>query len=315
MNHKLLAISATLLMMCGVFLCCSVMDNDSSAVGESASNPIYIPLSTKSFTVSPGKYYEIQLCDLDAVQELELSLDLYIDNHLYGNHPGEGILDFTYSETNLDTVIVSFPSGLTGSGVLKFRFSEGYGTNNSDTRTLIFSLPQSTVTFNANGGSCSVSSSTVNNGTSITLPSVSKQYYSFSGWFTASSGGTRVGGAGDTYTVNDNITLYAQYNVIPVSITTSQSTAYVVQGSSFSYTVGTNPADATISVSGANWLTVSGKTVTGVPTASAAPAGTYHITVTATYGTQTSVQTFDIVVAEKLIFESVPTGGIIAVPA
>lgn len=181
-------------------------------------------------------------------------------------------------------------------------------------QTFVVASFDQTVTFNANGGSCSTPSVTAKQGSAITLPSASKQYYSFSGWFTASSGGTRVGGAGDSYTVNSDITLYAQYNVIPVSITTTQSTAYIVQGSSFSYTVGTNPADANISVSGASWLTVSGKTVTGVPTSVTAPAGTYHITVTVTYGTQTAVQTFDIVVAEKLIFESVPTGGIIANP-
>ena len=171
-----------------------------------------------------------------------------------------------------------------------------------------------TVTYNANGGSCSTPSVSVNSGSSTVLPSASKAYSTFAGWFTAASGGTRVGGAGDSYTVNGATTLYAQYNVIPVSITTTHGTEYMVQGSSFAYTVGTNPADATISVSGANWLTVSNKTVTGVPTASSAPAGTYHITVTASYGTQTAVQTFDIVVAAKLIFESIPTGGIIATP-
>lgn len=175
-------------------------------------------------------------------------------------------------------------------------------------------VPKHTVTYNANGGSCPVTTATAAHGSSVILPSPSKAYSTFAGWYTASSGGTRVGGAGDSYTVNDNVTLHAQYNVIPVSITTTQPTAYLVQGTSFTYTVGTNPSDATVSVSGANWLSVSGKTVSGVPTTSAAPAGTYHVTVTATYGTQYAVQTFDIVVAEKLIFESVPTGGIIATP-
>ena len=171
-----------------------------------------------------------------------------------------------------------------------------------------------TVTFNGNGGSSAQPSVTASSGSKITLPSASKQYCTFSGWYTAASGGTRVGGAGDQYTVAGNITLYAQYNVIPVSFTTVQDTAYIVQGSSFSYTAGTSPADASLSVSGASWLSVSGKNVAGTASPSVNP-GTYHVTLTAFYGNQSAVQTFDIVVVEKLIFESVPTGGIIALPA
>ena len=170
-----------------------------------------------------------------------------------------------------------------------------------------------TVTYNGNGGTASKANDSVNIGSSVVLPSASKPYYNLAGWFTAASGGTRVGGAGDSYTVNGDTTLFAQYNVIPVSFTTVQDTAYVVQGSSFSYTAGTSPAAATLTVSGASWLTVSGNTVAGTASQTIAP-GTYHVTLTASYGTQSAVQTFDIIVVEKLIFESVPTGGIIAIP-
>lgn len=45
----------------------------------------------------------------------------------------------------------------------------------------------------------------------VTLPSVTRTGYTFSGWYTAASGGTKVGGAGDTYTNSSNITLYAQW--------------------------------------------------------------------------------------------------------
>jgi hypothetical protein len=61
-------------------------------------------------------------------------------------------------------------------------------------------------------------------------------------------------------------------------------------------------------------LSVSGKNVAGTASPLVNP-GTYHVTLTASYGTQSAVQLFDIVVVEKLIFESVPTGGIIALPA
>ena len=189
-----------------------------------------------------------------------------------------------------------------------------YTPSASGTLYAHWEISERTVTFNANGGACSVPSQTVSAGTQIVLPSASKQYNSFAGWYTAQSGGSFVGGAGDSYTVSGDITLYAHYNVIPVSFTTIQDTEYIVQGSSFSYTAGTSPSDAVLSVSGASWLSVSGKNVAGTASSSVNP-GTYHITLTASYGTQSAVQTFDIVVVEKLIFESVPTGGIIALPA
>lgn len=47
---------------------------------------------------------------------------------------------------------------------------------------------------------------------SITLPTApSKSGYSFAGWYTSSSGGTRVGGSGSSYTPNSSTSLYAQY--------------------------------------------------------------------------------------------------------
>ena len=69
---------------------------------------------------------------------------------------------------------------------------------------------QFTVWFDANGGTF-VSNQTVNSGSFITLPSTNRDGFTFNGWFTAASGGTRVGGAGSSYTVNSNITLFAQW--------------------------------------------------------------------------------------------------------
>ena len=45
----------------------------------------------------------------------------------------------------------------------------------------------------------------------ITLPTATKTGYTFKGWYTAASGGTKVGGAGDAYTPTADITLYAQW--------------------------------------------------------------------------------------------------------
>ena len=51
--------------------------------------------------------------------------------------------------------------------------------------------------------------------TSITLPSTSRNAYSFAGWYYGSS---RIGGIGDSYTPTSNIALTAQWNLITKSI-------------------------------------------------------------------------------------------------
>ena len=71
-----------------------------------------------------------------------------------------------------------------------------------------------TVTFNAgSNGTCSTESlPQASAGASITLPNVTANAgYTFDGWYTAETGGTKIGGAGETYTPTDNITLYAHY--------------------------------------------------------------------------------------------------------
>ena len=57
-----------------------------------------------------------------------------------------------------------------------------------------------TVAFNSNGG-VAVASLSGPDGSSITLPSDTYPGYSFDGWFTQASGGTKVGGAGSSYTI------------------------------------------------------------------------------------------------------------------
>ena len=54
-------------------------------------------------------------------------------------------------------------------------------------------------------------SSTVNGSVYLPMPNP-KSGYTFQGWYTAASGGTRVGGAGSSYTVKSNTTLYAHWS-------------------------------------------------------------------------------------------------------
>ena len=68
-----------------------------------------------------------------------------------------------------------------------------------------------TATFNANGGTCSTASKTVTRGSTYgTLPTPTKSGYTFNGWYTAASGGSKVTSS-TTVTATGNHTLYAQW--------------------------------------------------------------------------------------------------------
>lgn len=95
-----------------------------------------------------------------------------------------------------------------------------------------------------------------------------------------------------------------------VEITSSQGDTTISTGTAFSYVVNTNVSGCTISVSGADWLQVSGNTVYGTPT----EAGDFDITITASKSGYTSdTQSFSIKVVFSLSFTSVPTTGLIIV--
>jgi len=83
-----------------------------------------------------------------------------------------------------------------------------------------------TVTYNANGGNCGTASATYQ-GTPLTLPTSTRTGYTFKGWYTATSGGVKIGDAGAQYIPSANITLYAQWEKTPYKITVSTNNATV----------------------------------------------------------------------------------------
>ena len=69
-----------------------------------------------------------------------------------------------------------------------------------------------TVTFNANGGSVSTGSKTVTDGESYgVLPTPTRSGYTFDGWYTSSSGGTKITSS-SVVSLSENQTLYAQWS-------------------------------------------------------------------------------------------------------
>lgn len=95
---------------------------------------------------------------------------------------------------------------------------------------------QGTVTYSEQGGT-TVSDATFVLGNSISLPSTTRTGYSLSGWYTASSGGSLVGTAGQSYTPSSSLTLYAQWAALPVSWSDASLTLTARKGTAYSSTV------------------------------------------------------------------------------
>lgn len=93
-------------------------------------------------------------------------------------------------------------------------------TSNGSTVTLYaqWSVNNYTLTFNANGGSVSPASKSLAYGSQYgTLPTPTRNGYTFTGWFTAASGGTKVS---NTTTMGaGNVTVYAQWAPTNYTIT------------------------------------------------------------------------------------------------
>ena len=122
---------------------------------------------------------------------------------------------------------------------------------------------EAVVTFDANGGTASESTRTVNIGTVVgTLPTATKQYKTFEGWYTASTGGVEIS---SSTIINDDITYYAQWDAQTTTVTfnanqgtVSEQTRTVALGES----IGTLPIPTRTDYGFAGWYTeASGGTI------------------------------------------------------
>ena len=169
----------------------------------------------------------------------------------------------------------------------------------------------STLNFNANGGTGAPSALTYT-GTStsahtFTIPSTtpSKSGFIFMGWSESGSATTASYQPNSTISVpyNGSKTLYAVWQAADLDITSEPATKSLKVGQSWSYTPTTNVSGCTVTVSGADWLSVSDGKISGTPTT----AGTYNVTVTVSKtGYNSDSQTFALKVYSSLGFNSVP---------
>lgn len=108
---------------------------------------------------------------------------------------------------------------------------------------------------------------------SVTLPTPTRTGYNFNGWYTAASGGTKIGNAGASYTPTASITIYAQWTAAVGSptFTTQPTSQSVYRGASVSLTVAATVSVGTItykwqySSNNSTWTDISGYTSTSLP--------------------------------------------------
>ena len=116
-----------------------------------------------------------------------------------------------------------------------------------------------TLTYNANGGSVSPASKTLNEGASYgNLPTPTRSGYTFDGWFTEINGGSKV--SANTL-INGNITIYAHWTEIPQdngTISLNARNICLVKGQTTTIMANVNNAiDATVDWLGDSCLSIS----------------------------------------------------------
>lgn len=152
----------------------------------------------------------------------------------------------TYTKNQNDTLTAQWSSSVTKGSVTTATATKSNGTA---TRT---------VTFNANGGTCSTAS--LNSTATIT--------YSCNGWYTTASGGTKRASSGGSYTPSAAETLYAQFgsttgayssvtlpNATRASTTASRVVTFNANGGVCNTSTLTSTATVSYSLSG--WFTTS----------------------------------------------------------
>ena len=147
-------------------------------------------------------------------------------------------------------------TGLTNGTIYYFKSVATNATGSSTYATYVSATPAGVlVTYNAttNSGTTATASATYNKPTALTLPVATKTGYVFSGWYTASTSGTLIGGSGASYTPTTAITLYAQFSGIQYTI------SYNGNGNG----AGTVPASGTFETGGSAYTILGG---TNAPT-------------------------------------------------
>jgi uncharacterized repeat protein (TIGR02543 family) len=154
-----------------------------------------------------------------------------------------------------------------------------------------------TVTFDANGGTGSMSSESSSSPKTLSTNTFTRSDYAFSGWNTQANGSGTAYAGGASYAFSSNATLYAQWSATSAPVVTLSPTSQVVlSGTTATFTAsasGSPSPSVQWSVSsndGGSWSAISGATSTsyGVTSTQFGSGYEYEAVFTNTAGTATS---------------------------
>ncbi len=141
-------------------------------------------------------------------------------------NPGQGSISGGTIKTGKEGEQVTIPTPTSPSGY-RVTFNANGGNVNQTSSSSYYSfngwsisgggrIYGNTYTFGSQNGTLTANYSHIG----ITLPRPTKEGYTFLGWYTSSTGGSKVGDAGGTYTPTGNTTIYARWQAqIPSLIT------------------------------------------------------------------------------------------------
>gem|GEM_PF-2178800 len=173
----------------------------------------------------------------------------------------------------------------------------------------------STLKYDANGGSGAPSddvfkgASTEPHAFTVASSAPVREGYRFDGWADSADAASPAYRAGDAVSVahDGTKTIYAVWTFVLKITSVAEGSATV--GTGWSYAIEANAEGCTITVAGADWLSVSDGKIAGTPM----KTGTYHVTVTLSKaGCADAVQSFDVVVGPSAFAHAPTASGIIA---
>ena len=130
-------------------------------------------------------------------------------------------IDLTLSSLTPTRVGYTFKGwATTADGAVVYNVGNTYSINENTTLYAVWSINTYTITYNANGGENAPGTQTKTHGIDLILSSVvpTRVGYTFKGWATTADGAVTYN-AGNTYSINENTTLYAVWEINTYTIT------------------------------------------------------------------------------------------------
>lgn len=169
-------------------------------------------------------------------------------------------------------------TGLTNGTTYQFDATATNATATSAGSTKVNGIPAGVaVTYNAttNGGTSGTASATYSKPTALVLPTANKTGFTFSGWYTAATDGTLIGGSGSNYSPNSSASIVNRSLTSNVATLTTSSPHGFVAGMSVIVINVNTTFNGTYTITSVPTLTTFtyAKTATDVTATAVSPAG------------------------------------------